>query len=93
MRQIAVDQDIVSLTEFRGNLTGNIESLKKTHRPIVVTQNGKGSMVAMSVEAYQGLIDEVENHKNMVLSLSEILRGKTKDLDTAFDEIITRLPK
>ncbi|MFQ5629059.1 MAG: type II toxin-antitoxin system Phd/YefM family antitoxin [bacterium] len=92
MKQIAVNQDIIPLTEFRNKLTDKIAGAQKTGCPLVVTQNGRGAVVILSVEVYQQLIDELEFHKGNVLGMHEALHGETDDFDTVMDEVIAELP-
>lgn len=92
MKQISVDQDIIPLTEFRSKLTEKIVCAQRNGRPLVVTQNGRGSVVVLSVKAYQQLINELEFHKGNVLGMNNILHGETEDFDTVMNEIISELP-
>ena len=45
MSRIRLDQDIQPLSEFRAGVTSFIRQINETHRPLVITQRGKGVAV------------------------------------------------
>ena len=53
-------EDIVPLSSFRASVTRLMSQMKRTHRPIVITQNGRAANIFMNVDDYQKLIDKVE---------------------------------
>ena len=52
-------EDIVPLSSFRADMTRLMVQTKETHRPIVVTQNGRAANVFLDVADYQKLIDKI----------------------------------
>ena len=55
MPQVNYAEDIVPLSSFRADMTRLISQTRQTHRPIVVTQNGRASNVFLDVGDYQML--------------------------------------
>jgi prevent-host-death family protein len=51
--------DVRPVTEFRSHTSAVIEQVQKTKRPVVLTQHGRSAAVLLDVEAYEALIDEV----------------------------------
>ena len=50
---IIKNEDIYSATEVRQNFADIIDKTKTTKRPVLVTQNGKGSVVVVDVDEYE----------------------------------------
>ena len=60
MPQVNYAEDIVPLSSFRADMTRLISQTRQTHRPIVVTQNGRASNVFLDVGDYQKLVNKVD---------------------------------
>jgi PHD/YefM family antitoxin component YafN of YafNO toxin-antitoxin module len=72
-------KDIVSLTDFARQTRKHTDDLKKTQRPRVLTHNGKATAVVLSVDAYQKLADEAEEHRldmEVKAAIEDYVRGK-----------------
>lgn len=53
-------KNIHPLSDFVRNIKSRIATLKKSGEPAILTVNGQAELVAMSAEAYQKLLDELE---------------------------------
>ena len=60
MQKIQLDQDIQPLSEFRSRVAFYFDKVKKTGRPLIITQNGKSSAVLLDVSEYQSMVDKIE---------------------------------
>ena len=60
MKGIDLENDIRPLSEFRANTASLVRQVKKTGRPIVLTQHGKSSVVLLDVRHYQSLLSSQE---------------------------------
>jgi len=83
-------QDINSLTEFKRNTSSTIRRLKKTGEPMVLTHNGKAEVVVQSAEAYQKMLDLIEQAEVVEAirrGLEQMRQGKTVDARKAMDEM------
>ena len=58
-----LEQDIVSLTDFARQTRKHTAELKKHGRPRVLTHNGRASAVVLSVESYEKLLHDAEEHR------------------------------
>ena len=50
-------EDIIPFTECRNNLANCFSQVRKTHRPLIVTQNGRASTILINAEDFDPLWD------------------------------------
>ena len=60
MQRIKLNTDIRPLSEFRANVASIIDEVRKTKRPIVITQHGKSAAVMLDVSEYESLLEKLE---------------------------------
>ncbi len=87
MKRINLDQDIKPLTEFRANVTAFVQKVRKTKRPIVITQHGRSSAVLLDVEEYESLIEKIEILQDIHLAEKQFAKGKSIDHADVKDKI------
>jgi len=56
-----IRQDIQSLTDFKRHTVDFVKKLKKGHRPLVLTVNGRAEVVVQDPESYQRLLEMAES--------------------------------
>ena len=56
-----IRQDIHSLTDFKRHTVDFVKQLKKGHRPLVLTVNGRAEVVVQDPESYQLLLEMAES--------------------------------
>ena len=78
---IDLAHDVMPRSEFRNSLTECIARTRRTHRPILVTQNGKSATVMLSVDDFESLRETFELIEDVRLSEDEIERGETMTTD------------
>jgi prevent-host-death family protein len=86
-------QDIQSLTEFQRNTREQIERLKKTGRPAVLTVNGEAQIVVQDAKSYQKLLARVEEADKLMelrRSVAEFRAGRFRPVTDVLDELETR---
>jgi len=76
MAQVNYAEDIVPLSSFRADVTRLMTQTRQTHRPIVVTQNGKAANVFLDVNDYQKLIDKVDLMMDIYKGEQDIAAGR-----------------
>lgn len=76
MPRIILDQDIRSLSDFRSNVSGFINKVHETKRPIVITQHGRSSAVLIDVTEYERLVDKFELIKDIEIASKQISEGQ-----------------
>ena len=82
--------DIHSLTDFQRNVKTHLKHLKKTGRPEILTVNGKAAVVVQDAEAYQRLLDLVEQAEaveGIQRGLDNVKRGRTRSMRAAVEEL------
>ena len=73
MPQVNYAEDIVPLSSFRSEMTRLMSQTRQTHRPIVVTQNGRASNVFLDVGDYQALIDKLDIGSDLDVGTCELI--------------------
>jgi len=58
-----MSEDIVSMTDFARGTKEHIRALQESQRPCVLTHNGKAAAVVLSVEAFEELVGDAEEHR------------------------------
>lgn len=77
MSRIRLTRDVRSVTEFRANASAFLDQVHETGRPVVLTQHGRSAAVLLGVEAYEGLLDEVELLRDVRTAEAQVTAGVT----------------
>ncbi|MBD3343134.1 MAG: type II toxin-antitoxin system prevent-host-death family antitoxin [Candidatus Lokiarchaeota archaeon] len=93
MHRIKLAEDIQPLSEFRANVASFIEKVRKTKRPLVITQHGKSAAVMMDVEEYEKLIEKLELLTDIHIAESQLENGKGISHQQAKDQILGTIKK
>ena len=82
-----LDEDVVPFTEYRRTLNDCFARTARTHRPIVITQNGRSTSVMMSVADFESTWDEIEAMRKRSY-LNQLVEKSRQDFanDDAVDE-------
>ena len=91
MQRIQLDEDIRPLSEFRANVASFIDKVRKTKRPLVITQRGKSAAVMMDVAEYESLIDKLDLLTDIQIAESQLQKGEGIDHENAKDQILKKL--
>ena len=75
MIRVKFDKDIQPLSEFRSKIAFYFDKVKKTKRPLIITQNGKSSAILLEVSEYEAMIDKIEVLEDIKLAEAQISRG------------------
>jgi PHD/YefM family antitoxin component YafN of YafNO toxin-antitoxin module len=74
-----LEEDIVSLTDFARQTKEHTAALKQHHRPRVLTHNGRAAAVVLSVESYEKLAHDAEEHRldlRLQAALADFAKGR-----------------
>lgn len=82
--------DIISLTEFKNDASGWIERLQ-SQPPVVLTQNGRGRAVVLSLDAYRQIELEMALMARLVAAKDDVAAGRSKSTDEVFAAARKRL--
>ena len=70
-----------------------IEEIKRTKRPVVLTQHGKSAAVILDVAEYERILEKIELLSDIELAESQIENGQGISHDQAKSQILKRLNK
>jgi prevent-host-death family protein len=82
--------NIYPLSEFQRAAKAFLEKLRGTKEPIILTVNGKASVVVQDAQSYQELLDRLELLEAIAgihKSIEEFELGKGIPLDRAFGQL------
>ena len=74
-------EDVMPLSEFRGTIADCILKTRRTHRPILVTQNGRAASVFVDVADFQKMRETIAIMDDVRAAEEEIERGETYSTD------------
>ena len=74
--RLKVSEDVVPITDFRQNSAKIVARLRKSRRPIVVTQRGRAAAVLESVEEYEQRLERLELFEKVNRGLEDVRKGK-----------------
>ena len=69
-------EDVVPFSECRNNLSAYITRVRETHRPILITQNGRAASYLVDAESLDALLDSIELSRDIEISRREFAEGK-----------------
>lgn len=75
--QIDLKEDVVSLTDFARNTKQHAKELALGGRARILTQNGKASVVVLSLDAFEQMAHDAEEYR-MDLRLREAVESYAK---------------
>lgn len=82
--------NIISLTEFKNDASGWIERLQN-QAPVVLTQNGRGRAVVLSLGAYRQIELEMALMSRLVAAKNDLGTGRTRSTQEVFTAARKRL--
>ena len=84
-------EDIRPVTYLKSRAADLLDQLNKTHRPVVITQNGEARAVIQDPESYERTKTAIGLLKLSVQGEEDIRSGKSYDQDEMFDRIARKL--
>ena len=76
IRRCRPSEDIVPFSECRNKLSAMIERTRKTHRPILITQNGHAASYLVDAEKFDSITDKIDLYEDIMISRREFAEGK-----------------
>ena len=83
----------IPVSDLKQDASVTLKRVRKSKRPLIVTQRGKPAAVLLSMDAYEKGEQEREILKLLALGEKEIAVGKGGDLDDVLAEADTLLSK
>ena len=84
---IDLREDVVPYTAFRSSLSAWMAKTRETHRPILVTQNGKSASVLMDVSDFEALRERDEILQDLARAQEDIRAGRVYSNEEVFAEL------
>ena len=75
-KPINLKEDVIPYTAFRASLSSFMAQTRRTHRPILVTQNGKSAAVLLDAADYDTLLEELAIAADIRAAEAELDRGE-----------------
>jgi len=85
--------DTIPLTDLKQDASATLKRVRKSKRPLILTQRGKAAAVLLSVNTYEKGEREREILKLLARGEREIAAGKGYDLDDVLAEADALLSK
>ena len=89
-----LSQDIHPLTDFKRKTSSFVSRMKKTHRPVVLTVNGKAELVVQDARSYQQILDRLELFEaveSIRLGIAAAEEGRVRPARKALAELQDKL--
>lgn len=80
-------EDVVPFSECRQNFSTYINRPRETHRPILITQNGRATSYLIDAEDFDTLMDRIELSRDIEISRREFAEGKGVPHRQVMDEM------
>ena len=86
-----LNENVIPLSVFRANVSWFIEKIRKTKRPLVITQHGKNVAVIIDVTEYEALLEKLEVLTDIQIAESQMKQGKRINHDGAKNIVLGRI--
>jgi prevent-host-death family protein len=87
---IDITQDIQPVSTFKRHFEEMIQNLKQTHRPMILTVEGKAEAVIQDAGSYQRLLDLAalaSAEEGIRQGLEDVKQGRTQPAKEMFEEL------
>lgn len=84
MKPIYISKNIVSLSDFKNKASRMLHEVQSSHRPLVITQNGKAAAVLISPSDFDILTQQARFVDAVQRGLTDVQNGRVlsdEDLD------------
>ena len=86
-------EDVVPFSECRQNFSTFINRPRETHRPILITQNGRATSYLVDATDFDALMDSIELSRDVEISRREFAEGQGIPLETVSRNVLSALRK
>ncbi len=93
MQRINYARDIQPLSAFRKAASALIDQVRQTHRPLVLTRNGKSVAVVIDAGDFERLMERIELLEDIQQARTQAERGETVPHEQALEYLTSRLGK
>ena len=76
MKPINISRDIISLSDFKNRASKMLNEVQSSHRPIVITQNGKAAAVLLAPADFDALTERARFIDAVEAGLADVQEGR-----------------
>jgi prevent-host-death family protein len=84
--KLNITEDIKSITDLKRNANGLVKQIHATHRPVVLTVNGKAEAVLMGADDYERMTNSLAMLKLLLPAETDIQEKRVKPASDFFKE-------
>ena len=84
-------EDVIPVTDFRTNAAELIQKIKKTRRPLILTQHGRSAAVVEDMKEYEDRLERLELLEAIVRGLQAAEKGELVSHEEAMRQVDTLL--
>lgn len=91
MGRFDLREGLKPLSEFRANAAAVIAQVRRTKRPVVLTQHGRGAAVLLDVDEYEALLERVELLQDVQTAERQLATGQGIAHEDVEARVLSRL--
>jgi len=91
MGRVDLREDLKPLSEFRANAAAVIAQVRRTKRPVVLTQHSRSAAVLLDVDEYEALLERVELLQDVQTAERQLAAGQGIAHEDAEARVLSRL--
>jgi len=76
MKPINISRNIISLSDFKSRASKMLNEVQSSHRPIVITQNGKAAAVLLAPADFDALTERARFIDAVEAGLADVQEGR-----------------
>jgi prevent-host-death family protein len=88
---MSIEKDIRPISYLKSKAADLLRQVNETHRPVIITQNGKPKAVVQDPVSYEKMKNTISLLKLIAQGEESLRSGKIKSQDKVFDELEKRL--
>jgi antitoxin YefM len=89
-RSFDLTEDIQPAADLQSRAEGLLRQVKDTRRPVVLTQEGRGTAVLVDIATYQSLLEELDLLRDVHRGLADVEAGRVVPHDEARARLLSR---
>jgi prevent-host-death family protein len=89
-RSFDLTEDIQPAADLQSRAEGLLRQVQDTRRPVVLTQEGRGTAVLVDIASYQSLLEELELLRDVHQGLADVEAGRVVPHDEARARLLAR---
>ena len=93
MQRVILDQDVKPISEFRANAASLVQQVRRTKRPLVITQQGRSAAVLLDVTEYEKLLARLELLQDIQTAEEQIDNNQAISHAVARKKVLERFGK